>query len=190
MSAATGEPVDLDAIRARCEAATPGPWKLEMEERYETGEKDAPYVYSADGSTCICSGQTYYPQQVTAANAAFIAAARSDIPALLASHAALEQRVAGADKEAEDRWHHLLTEAERRIKELEEDLANATGGFDAAMELADAEQERAKAAEQRVRDLEGALRDVRHRLMTIPDRPGPNSLDIIDAALRGTGEGK
>ena len=238
MPDATGEPVDLDAIRARCEAATPGPWKLEMEERYETGEKDAPYVYSADGSTCICSGQTYYPQQVTAANAAFIAAARSDIPALLASHAALEQRVALAEgltradterlRQAEERVWPGMTHgcdapewmadeilalrqdkerAEQRIKELEEDLANATGGFDAAMGLADAEQERAKAAEQRVRELEAALDRVkRHRLFRTMFESAPcilcgyNGHDyyqpeahpcakVYHAALRGTGEG-
>jgi hypothetical protein len=93
--------------------------------------------------------------------------------ALLASHAALEERV----------------------KELEEDLANATGGFDAAMGLADAEQERAKAAEQRVRDLEGAIDCACNALTDSIMASGNDArtnlhwVNKLRGYLRGTGEG-
>jgi hypothetical protein len=40
-------------------------------------------------------------------------------PALLASHAALEQRAKDAEQAAEDLWHHLLTTAEQRVRDLE-----------------------------------------------------------------------
>ena len=68
----------LDEIRARAEAATPGPWAAEREDDYEwivvggTYEPDCRYVIADCGFDS--------PQS----NATFIAHAREDIPYLLA----------------------------------------------------------------------------------------------------------
>ncbi len=69
----------LAEIEARCEAATPGPWK--PIEKGNTVPSHAVFVPSIDGSVPvnICSGIS--PKT---GNAAFISHSRADIPALLA----------------------------------------------------------------------------------------------------------
>lgn len=71
---------ELDAIAARCEAATPGPWEPVV------GRFDviAPRETNAGLDryhVCDTSGRDYDQMRV---NAAFIAHSRQDIPALLA----------------------------------------------------------------------------------------------------------
>ena len=75
--------LDLDAIRARADVATPGPWTTDDDGRYGRrvvvdGLPLANYREIAE-----CSG---YVQSAadTRVNSEFIAAARSDVPALLA----------------------------------------------------------------------------------------------------------
>ena len=62
---------ELDAIRKRCEAATPGPWYWWMSER-------PPFALGNDQDVNIGVEVAKIP------DAEFVAAARADIPALLA----------------------------------------------------------------------------------------------------------
>ncbi|HWB38102.1 MAG TPA: hypothetical protein VHA75_18950 [Rugosimonospora sp.] len=66
--------IDLDAIRARADAATPGPWEMEV------GDWAGDWAYA--------SGPTYYSEETSSAlrtaDAVFVAHARADVPALLA----------------------------------------------------------------------------------------------------------
>ena len=76
---------DLDAIRARCDAATPGPWRVDGSTYDEDcNEHLAPYGLEGPNERLIWSsggGEYAHPDMGTAQ---FIAAARTDIPALLA----------------------------------------------------------------------------------------------------------
>lgn len=66
------EPLDLDAIRACCEAASPGEWR-----------REGVSVVTDRANICVtCDGGTSAGEQQ--ANAAFIAHAHQDVPALLA----------------------------------------------------------------------------------------------------------
>ena len=138
------EQTRLDAIRARCEAATPGPWTIK-EETYELFghefqifcpdalENDLDPIAVLD----LFCGQTD--------NAAFIAAARTDVPDLLAEVARLTAELA-AMTVSRDEWQksaglhfHKETDAleklaalkadrdawRRRAEAAEQDLANA-----------------------------------------------------------------
>jgi len=81
--------IDLDAIRARAEAATAGPWR-----RYETMQADT-YVLDRRGllgGGIIC-GATYERD-----NAEFIAHARADVPVLIAEVERLRTAVAGIEE--------------------------------------------------------------------------------------------
>ncbi len=95
---------DLAAIRERAEKATPGPW--------HTVGHDAPRLYAQGEGQAI--GEFYQPRGYgnAAANAAFIAAARSDVPALLAHIDALmadlkaaNDRAFNAENDAQEARH-------------------------------------------------------------------------------------
>ena len=83
----------LGAIRARCEAATPGPWDCWW--KGNTIKQHTVKSISYDGipSVNICSGISPKTE-----NAAFIAHARQDIPALLAALEAAEVRVKALER--------------------------------------------------------------------------------------------
>ena len=66
----------LDAIKARAEAATGGPWRVQLD-GFDYGPWDEVYVDNARGQ-CPCT-----PCGVS--NAEFIAHARSDVPVLVAA---------------------------------------------------------------------------------------------------------
>lgn len=100
----TGEGMDLAAIQARCEAATPGPWT-------PAPSKSADYQYRYDiaiaagaripGETLGMIGEVWALRTakgapdaaIAEADAAFIAHARTDIPALLSHLAALTKEL-------------------------------------------------------------------------------------------------
>lgn len=87
-SAQDGAPVgelDLDAIEARANAASRGPWK--HGEGYEQGDP-GDYVSTAWGGIVVC-GDT----PPTPADAIFIAHARTDVPALVKRVRELEAQV-------------------------------------------------------------------------------------------------
>ncbi len=67
---------DLDAIRARAEAATEGPWHINP-------DNGTHIIRTRNGDLAAQAGWTE-PREQGLRNAAFIAHAREDIPALLA----------------------------------------------------------------------------------------------------------
>jgi hypothetical protein len=91
-------PERLAEIAARAEAATPGPWCTDAWEIYQ-GTEYEPGLSMWIGETC--RGTTTLEQD--RADAAFVAAARSDVPALLAEVACLRARVAELRAERADR---------------------------------------------------------------------------------------
>lgn len=113
---------DHDAIRARAEAATPGPWRADSSDGHELDiiESDQHYI----------AGDVY-----RSADAIFIHHARTDIPALLDANAALAAEV---ERQAEDLDESLealaalqgqrgaliadLTAARDRVADLEEEV--------------------------------------------------------------------
>ena len=101
--AAEAGPLDLDAIETRAAAARAGPWRSTWPDPNDPNNLDDPVVESLapglsyaermvvgtmwhDGSHAVCGE----------ANAAFIAAARTDVPALVARVRELEAQVAAA----------------------------------------------------------------------------------------------
>lgn len=93
---------ELSEIRARCEAATPGPWKLCHHLESEEKDKSCPCGFPGDiwgpdfdgrmnNVVCGIGPHCYegsdmiprYERSVELKNAAFIAASREDIPKLL-----------------------------------------------------------------------------------------------------------
>ena len=72
--------LNLDAIKARCDAATPGPWAQGMAGDKLLSEVD---YYGAFGFV-ILNGDLSDDGQYGVADAAFIAHAREDVPSLVA----------------------------------------------------------------------------------------------------------
>jgi len=91
----------LDAIRARCEAATPGPWTLKKDGRYE--DHDECRIDLPDDNIELCRYE----------NGEFIAHARTDVPDLLAEIARLTADLAAMTTERDEARDKLdwLTEA-------------------------------------------------------------------------------
>jgi hypothetical protein len=97
--------IDVDEIRERCERATIGPWDVRefaheatpwSERRVYRVEISSP-VLDANGNRVggrpVCQIIDYAEWTTSPANAAFIAHARTDIPALCDALAASEKRV-------------------------------------------------------------------------------------------------
>ncbi|GHH77258.1 hypothetical protein GCM10017772_37790 [Promicromonospora soli] len=77
---------ELDAIEARCKAASPGPWKSFIEGRdHRSGDDFIQVGDDADGPDMYVSRHTSSGlRPASAQDLDFIAAARQDIPDLLA----------------------------------------------------------------------------------------------------------
>jgi outer membrane murein-binding lipoprotein Lpp len=92
--------LDYEAIKRRCEAASPGPWESEHLSRkgFWLGVKRSGFAHSSDRRPIIISylGQQFayrsddFQIQEAICNAEFIAHARTDIPDLLAAVEALQ----------------------------------------------------------------------------------------------------
>ena len=80
----------LDAIRARCEAATPGPWTLEKMGRYE--DHDECRIELADDSIELSRYE----------NGEFVAASRTDVPDLLQKAQQLTAELAAMTAERDE----------------------------------------------------------------------------------------
>ena len=92
--------LDLAAIKARCAAATPGPWRLSRSEEIICGDD----MYLIDGGG------------IAPSDAEFIAAARTDVPALVAEVVRL--------REERDDQASLVEVFEDEAKRLRSDLAS------------------------------------------------------------------
>lgn len=115
---------DLPAIRARCDAATPGPRQVDGSVYDEDcNEHLAPYGLEGPNERLIWSsggGEYAHPDMATAQ---FIAHARTDIPALLAYVEELEGRVTYTVGETE--WAHRIANAEQKEEEAREERDEA-----------------------------------------------------------------
>jgi len=91
------EGLDVAAIRARCEAATPGPWWQGDTDEHEEGDADCVYVRDDDAGRMVwrMAGPFVHEE-----DAAFVAEARQDVSALLAEVERIAARLDAADEGA------------------------------------------------------------------------------------------
>lgn len=150
-------PDDLDAIEARADAATPGPWVLAQVRKDEVMLTHGGYPDSGYG----------HWGYLRPYDAAFIAASRTDVPALCRA-----LREARAERDAARAWRR---EAEshfpvpRFASKAEERRWLAQTGIDAARAEAARWKERAEAAEAELRKTTGFLADAEHDLELLED---------------------
>lgn len=103
----------LEAIRKRVEAATPGPWNWRKLDG-EPFETEMPSLVSPEGDVMdfgYCA--TFYPVQGTPpedADAEFIAHAREDVPALLAEIEHLKEIALDILEDYDEAKRHLISE--------------------------------------------------------------------------------
>lgn len=76
--------MNLESLRKLCDAATPGPWRLD--ERIPEWDGDGSYsiVVPHLGEQMLADDTRYYPTAPPTEDARFIAAARTALPLLLA----------------------------------------------------------------------------------------------------------
>jgi len=117
----------LRAIQARCGAATPGPWvaSYNYSNVVEFDLYSSVKMFSC-GPTLQGSWDAIGPQAI--ADAAFIAAARQDVPALLAEIDALRRQLAECQAQAEE----AQRESYRRGADADRAVADARRERDAA----------------------------------------------------------
>lgn len=75
---------DLDAIRARCEAATPGPWGYRNHDKRYLLDDTTDVVGEVNPGKTSAAITVFSVASGALEDAAFLAHARTDIPALLA----------------------------------------------------------------------------------------------------------
>lgn len=125
-------PPDLDAIRARADAATPGPWAHgDFDDFMGCGQVFTVHPDLMGGSIAAPSGDCYprsgYDPQ---ADMAFIANARHDIPALLAEVTALRAEL---DKAKANECTALCGDVEQERDELRAELDAARAAHERAL---------------------------------------------------------
>lgn len=86
---------DLTAIRARAEAATPGPWTTWVD------------GHNNHSGVCTDDGEVGISDDVEGADAEFIAHARTDVPALLDALEAAQSRIDKAKAAIDEHWWPL-----------------------------------------------------------------------------------
>lgn len=132
--------IDIDAIRARAEAATPGPWEWNTE-RFKggwsgiTGKDNAEILFPNhcnDGD----DGYAWFEDFPNDADAAFIAHAREDIPALLAEVDRLTAE--------NERIPRIMDIVEKYEKEVVPDYEKLIAALPARAEQAEADAELAE----------------------------------------------
>lgn len=106
-------PADLEAMAARCEAATPGPWEVLEDRLVDTAWLNAATV---DDDKPIALFD-YRSGPENKANAAFVAGARSDVPVLLRLVKTLSRRVEEL-VQANNREIAARIEANKRLQEI------------------------------------------------------------------------
>jgi len=203
----TSETPDLAAIRARCEAATPGPWIADTKEPGDcvVWAGDVPTDDARDtallwniGTAITCIGQACSDYE--AADCEFIAHARKDVPALLAALVTVtgerDRLAAGpyAPFQCRQHWHVGIdgmeisegsfgTEADCR-KRCDELNAKSKQDVEYHALRAEMAEKRALAAEaERER-----MKTVVERIMWVGDNHGPMASGEI--VCRGCGRSK
>lgn len=129
-----------ETLRARLVAATPGPWK---HRRGYPADRFHPegYGYVQFGPT-EAKAAGLGTDQLAKADAEFIAAARQDIPALLAVADAAADTLAGLGSLrwiANNAHNHALPEFRVLLESAEEDWRKAYEAIDAALAALDAQ---------------------------------------------------
>jgi hypothetical protein len=76
--------IDLDAIEACCAAASPGPWMSYVEGRDHWSGDDFIYVSDDEPDMYVSRAEAGAIQPASASDLNFIAAARQDVPSLVA----------------------------------------------------------------------------------------------------------
>lgn len=122
----------LSEIRARCEAATPGPWEAKTNRHPQCNGEPWGWISGA-------TGRITWSGNLGKTNAAFIAHAREDIPYLLAEVERLQGKL-------QDQEYQILLDAMEQSRD--EAIARA--------EKAEVEQDTYKAALQNWHEQEGA----------------------------------
>ncbi len=109
--------LDLEAIKARAEAATPGPWEADGEPFLPQNWRPKLSVWAnvGDEFSHLVAAVATPDKYLGLTDADFIAHARTDVPALVA---ALEERDAEVER---------LREENERLKKFNEDLKNQLG---------------------------------------------------------------
>lgn len=123
---------DIEAIRARAEAATKGPWINETQPSDTGGEYATGHVvsrhhtYAGNSAPRTRRNSVTSPDTMTFADGEFIAHARTDIPLLLAALQGSQERVSTERENvlaevARERGEYIerALRAEARVKELE-----------------------------------------------------------------------
>lgn len=109
--------LDLEAIRARCDAATPGPWHVE------------------GGRAVWTPGDMHIGDQRKAEDANFIAQGRQDVPALVAEVERLRKQRGVAEMLAKRAWQLWAgLPVEHQESEAGQRFIGAFGGFSAYFE--------------------------------------------------------
>ena len=130
---------ELEAIRARCDAATPGPWEMIPDIRpdvinpeirskakntgYCGGGQIVKDLHKSPGH--ICEFAKYYKPHSNIADAEFIASARQDIPALLAHIDQLQEK--------RDGWAQACCGLSKKLEEAHAEIDRLTALVDAAV---------------------------------------------------------
>lgn len=104
--------IDLEAIAARCEAATPGPWEVIEDQQVETVWLNAA-TPTDDKPIALFD---YRSGIANRANAHFVAQARQDVLVLLAAMRSMQQRIQDL-LEANNREIAQRVEAKRQLEE-------------------------------------------------------------------------
>ena len=112
-------PLDTAAIQARADAATPGPWEaVDTDQHWSLHMQDFPMqILKAPKQ-----GTPYAEYWPNTADAAFIVAARTDVPALLAE-VKLLATITGQQHAEIDRIRGERIEARALVAELQQQLA-------------------------------------------------------------------
>lgn len=108
--------MDLEAIKARCEAATKGLWSVQLTRPYN------------ENTGISCDGGINLGRMDTENNAEFCAHAREDIPALVAEVERLERQLTVATQEIEELREDFVDFACSGVNNLAPYCKNQTKG--------------------------------------------------------------
>lgn len=194
----------LDEIRARCDAASQGPWVVRRCP-YAKRPVEVDGIYTASGERIVETDSGVYPPKEP--DAQFIAHAREDVPWLLAQVAALQDWKERMQKMAtpSDFLTECNTRLEQQVAALTQQIKDLLRDKSQLGEERAAEWTRAENAESKLTRQAAALREYgRHRgdcrvltiripvapnyMLSVPDKTGPCTCGF-EAALQEAGNG-